>query len=183
MINRSQVKAGQAYTRMMLDKSGVIASEEEIESMEVGDFGLSNWPHEGAQIITFVNTERVGFKLICLMPNQTLPEHWHTATEGDALGKEEILRVLNGTLRLGLPGEEGLSDSVIPDGKTDYYTCRSVKNLYAGEQYLLSPGVKHWLQGGEEGVVLYSISSAAHCQLDPFTDPHVVRKVQIIENE
>ena len=68
MIYRSQVEQGREYTRKMLEKAGVLASEEEIESMEVGDFGLSNWPTEGAQIVTFVNTDRVGFKLICLMP-------------------------------------------------------------------------------------------------------------------
>lgn len=183
MIYRSQVEAGRAYTREMLAKAGVQASEQEIAAMEVGDFGLSNWPQEGAQIVTFVNTDRVGFKLICLMPDQTLPEHWHTAVEGDALGKEEILRVLYGTLRLGLPGNDGLTESHIPAGKEACYSCRTEKLMHAGEQILLSPGIKHWLQGGAEGAVLYSISSAAHCQLDPFTDPTIVRVAKIVEDE
>ncbi len=182
MIYRSQVNRGREYTREMLEKAKVFASEKEIGSMEVGDFGLSNWPREGAQIVTFVNTDRVGFKLICLMPDETLPEHWHTAVEGDALGKQEILRVLYGTLRLGLPGEGELTESVIPAGKDAFYTCRAEKLMHAGEQILLEPGVKHWLQGGKEGVVLYSISSAAHCQLDPFTDPNIVRVAKIIED-
>ena len=116
------------------------------------------------------------------MPDETLPEHWHTAVEGDALGKQEILRVLYGTLRLGLPGEGKLTESVIPAGKDAFYTCRTEKLMHAGEQILLEPGVKHWLQGGKDGVVLYSISSAAHCQLDPFTDPNIVRVAKIIED-
>lgn len=183
MIYRSQVEQGKAYTRMMLRKADVLASEKEIDSMEVGDFGLSNWPTEGAQIVTFVNTDRVGFKLICLMPDQTLPEHWHTAVEGDELGKQEILRVLYGTLRLGLPGEGDLTESVIPAGKDAFYHCRTEKIMHAGEQILLEPGIKHWLQGGQEGVVLYSISSAAHCQLDPFSDPNIVRVAVISEDK
>lgn len=182
MIYRSQVKQGRAYTREMLAKAHVPVSDAEIEAMEVGDFGLSNWPSEGAQIVTFVNTNRVGFKAICLMPNQALPEHWHTAVEGDELGKEEILRVLYGTLRLYLPGDEGIREGVLPDGKESCYSCRSEHILKAGEQILLPPGIKHWMQGGEEGVVVYSISSAAHCQLDPFTDPNVVRVAKIIED-
>lgn len=182
MIYRSQVEKGRAFAQEMLKKAHVLVQEAEINRMEVGDFGLSNWPAEGAQIVTFINTDRVGFKVICLMPDQTLPEHWHTAVEGDELGKQEILRVLYGTLRLGLPGEDGLTESVIPHGKENCYTCRTEKRLYAGEQILLEPGVKHWLQGGEEGVVVSSISSAAHCQLDPFTDPNVVRLAKIVED-
>lgn len=182
MIYRSQVEKGKAFAREMLKKAHVLVHEAEISSMEVGDFGLSNWPAEGAQIVTFVNTDRVGFKVICLMPDQTLPEHWHTAVAGDALGKQEILRVLYGSLRLGLPGEGGLTESVIPHGKENRYTCHTEKLLHAGEQFLLEPGVKHWLQGGEEGTVVASISSAAHCQLDPFTDSNVVRLAKIVED-
>ena len=182
MIKRSQVEEGRAFTREMLAKAHVLVQEEELQAMEVGDFGLSNWREEGAQIVTFVNTNRVGFKVICLMPDQALPEHWHTAVEGDELGKEEILRVLYGTLRLYLPGGEGIKEGVLPGGKEDCYQCRDEHIMKPGEQILLTPGVKHWLQGGEEGVVLYSISSAAHCQLDPFTDTNVVRVAKIVED-
>ncbi len=179
MITRKQVEEGRAYAREMLEKAHVLVNDEEIFSMEVGDFGLSNWPREGAQIVTFVNTNRVGFKVICLKPDQSLPEHWHTAVEGDELGKEEILRVLYGTMRLYLPGDSGVKEGIL---HSNYYSCRSERIMKPGEQILLTPGVKHWMQGGAEGCVVYSISSAAHCQLDPFTDPHIVRVAKIVED-
>ena len=182
MILRSHVNQGKEYTRRVLAQAHVLVSEDELERMEVGDFGLSNWREEGAQIVTFVNTERVGFKVICLMPDQALPEHWHTAVEGDALGKEEILRVVHGTLRLYLPGDQNIREGKIPAGKEACYTCREEHIMHPGEQMLLTPGVKHWLQGGQDGAVVYSISSAAHCQLDPFTDPGVVRVAKVIED-
>ena len=150
--------------------------------MEVADFGLGDYPRQGAQIATYVNTDRVGAKVICLLPGQTLPEHWHTAV-GDDPGKEETLRVLYGALRLYLPGPDTLREGRMPRGKEDCYTCRQEVLLRATEQITLKPGVKHWLQGGEAGCVVWSISSAARCALDPFTDPHIRRVPEIIEDE
>jgi len=158
----------------MLAQAGVNTSDKEWAEMEVGDFGLGNWPLEGAQIVTFVNTAKVGFKVICLLPGQTLPEHWHTG-EGTYPGKEETLRVLAGTLELGLPGESNLPAERIPAGKPASYTCRHTILLKAPGQITLQPGTKHWLRGGGDGAVVYSLSTLATCARDPFTDPEVRR--------
>jgi D-lyxose ketol-isomerase len=150
--------------------------------MEVADFGLDDYRAEGSQIATFVSTNRVGMKVICLLPNQTLPEHWHTAMEGYE-GKEEALRVLYGVLRLYLPGGNGPIEGFIPKDKQCFYTCRNEICMKPVQQVTLAPGVKHWFQAGDEGAVLFSISSMATCTMDPFTDPNIVRMPVIIKEE
>lgn len=180
MIRRSQVEEGKKQALLLLQKAQVLIDENELNTIDVADFGLQNYPQEGAQMITLLNTERVALKLICLLPGQTLPEHWHTAV-GDDAGKEETFRVLYGTLRLYLPGNDTIQEGTMPKGKSVYYTCRKEQILRPPQQLTLSPGIKHWLQGGKEGCVVCSISSAAHCALDPFTDPNVQRITKIDE--
>lgn len=180
MIKRSEVETGREAAVDLLKKAHIMLSDAERMSLEVADFGLTNWPAEGSQIATIVNTDRIGLKLICLLPGQTLPEHWHTAI-GDTPGKEETLRVAYGTLRLYLPGVEMILEGRIPEGKEPVYTCRNEVILRAPEQITLIPGTKHWMQGGAEGTVVYSISSAATCPLDPFTDPTIKRMPEIME--
>lgn len=177
---RSQIIEGKRRASPLFRRCGVPLAEAEIESMEVGDFGLNNWPDEGAQIVTLVGTDRVGLKLICLLPGQVLPEHWHTA-DGGELGKEETLRVLSGELLLYLPGG-ALGDERVPDGKAAYYRCRDERPMRAPDQITLIPDTPHWMRGGEGGCVLVSISSAATCARDPFSDPGVTRFPKIIED-
>lgn len=57
-----------------------------------------------AEILTFFNTDRISYKIIVLLPGQTLPEHWHPPM-GDDPGKEEIMRVRLGEVYLYVSGE------------------------------------------------------------------------------
>lgn len=173
-MKRSQIIRGHALAMDMLNKAKLSFSANEISQMEVGDFGLNNWPVEGAQIVTLLNTSNVGLKIICLLPGQSLPEHWHTG-EGDYPGKEETLRVLAGQLEVGLPGEESSMWKDAPAGKPASYTCRRVTVMNAPDQVTLQPGTKHWMRGGADGAVVMSISTMATCARDPFTDPGVLR--------
>lgn len=183
MLYEREVREAKAACATLLQKAGVALSGEELSTMEVADFGLGDYRAEGAQIASFVSTDRVALKVICLLPGQTLPEHWHTAMEGYE-GKEETLRVLFGSLRVYLPGESGGPvKGFIPKGKERCYTCRKEVCLAPVEQITLPPGVKHWFQGGEGGAVLFSISSMATCTMDPFTDPDIVRVPVIIKEE
>jgi D-lyxose ketol-isomerase len=166
----------------MIRGAGVKLTDKEAAEMDVADFGLERLNVEGAQIVSFFNTERVSAKVIALFPDQTLPEHWHTAV-GDDPGKEETIRVIDGTVYCYIPGEESVSRGHIPTGKGDYYTVRHEIVMKPGDQMTLQPGVKHWFQAGGEGAVLYSFSSAARCALDPFTDPDIVRVTKISDQE
>lgn len=180
MLTRNEYIEVQKKAAQMIRNAGIKMSDKEIDEIQVSDFGLNCIEKEGAQILTFFNTERVSAKIIVLFPKQTLPEHWHTSVGIDP-GKEETFRVIEGKAYLYIPGEETVKEGFIPEGKEAYYTVRNEVALYSCDQMTLEPGVKHWIQAGEEGAVLYSFSSCARDTLDPFTDPNVVRITKIVE--
>lgn len=181
MIFRSQVNWGCERMIEKMKLAQIKVSDYEIENIEVTDFGLNNYPAEGAQIITFVNTRKVGFKIIHLLPGQILPEHMHTASLGEE-GKEESFRMIWGQMSLYLP-DSILSDNILQDGNTDWYTCKKEKIMLPPETITIQHDIKHWLKGGPSGCLVYSISSWARCALDPFTNPKVTRVTKIVEDK
>ena len=206
MITKEQFNFGREAAIALLHKAGVGVTELELDGMDVADFGLNNYPAEGAQIITLLDTKKVNCKIICLMEGQVLPEHMHTASLGEE-GKEETFRVIYGTLHLFLPGEAGseiiqphavrYSDNSVknstgfvpiasapgfrpPAGKERFYTCRRELILGPLGQTTVDHDTPHWFAGGEGGCALYTFSSWARDAYDPFTDPNVVRKTVVI---
>ena len=77
---------------------------------------------EGVQVLTFFNTKRIAAKILVLFPNQTEPEHRHPQV-GDDPGKEETIRIIKGTVRFYIPGDDNTQYGIIPQGKEDYYTA------------------------------------------------------------
>ena len=179
MITRAEHKNAQGKAAGMIQKSGIKIGEDEIDRIEVVDFGLSHLEIEGAQILTFFSTDRVTAKVIALFPGQTLPEHWHLPV-GDDPGKQEIIRVVDGTACICIPGDDTLKSAKIPAGKEDMYTCRHEVVMKECDQLILEPGTKHWFQAGDEGAIMYSFSTCARDMLDRFTDPKVVRKTVVV---
>ena len=178
MLTRAEYDAAKSCAASIIQESGVSITDKEIKKVEVADFGLSRLNIEGAQILTLVATDRIAAKIIVMFPNQTIPEHWHPRV-GEDLGKEETVRIISGTLRFYIPGDESISEGFIPDGKEDAYTVRHELNLKPGEQITLQPGTKHWFQAGEDYAVMYSFSTVARDVLDCFTDPHIERITRI----
>ncbi len=88
----------------IIKKTGLILTPEEIEGMEIADFGLNEIEISGAQIITIVNTDQIAVKILIMLPYQTEPEHAHLAI-GEYNGKEETIRCEWGELYLYSPGE------------------------------------------------------------------------------
>ncbi len=162
----------------MIRRVGIAVSENELNNMDAADFGLNDLYAEGAQMLELFNTHRISAKVIVLFAGQTLPEHWHDKV-GDDPGKEEIIRAAYGKAYVYLPGSSVVIASQIPKGKGKYYTSRKEFILTPGEQIVLSPGIKHWIQAGVEGAVLYSFSTCARDELDKFSDPAVIRKTLI----
>lgn len=180
MLKRADYAAAQNRAAAMIKEAGICVTDAEARKVEVADFGLGRLDVEGAQILTFVATDRIAAKVVALFPNQTLPEHWHPPVGGDP-GKEETVRVVWGTLRLYIPGSENIREGFIPDGKENVYTARHELVLKPGDQMTLEPGTKHWFQAGDEGAVLYSFSTVARDVLDCFTDPNIERVTRIQE--
>ena len=178
MITREEQQRAIAAANELYQRAGLLLREDEQRSVEVADFGLSNLQSEGAQILTLVQTGRLGVKLLALTPHQTLPEHWHPPV-GDDPGKEETVRHLYGDIYVYVTGADTLNNGFIPEGKDAVYTLRHELVPKPGDQLTFSPGEKHWFQAGPRGAVLYSFSTVARDILDQFTDPAVQRQTVI----
>ena len=178
MLTRAEFEAAQTRGVDVIRESGIHITDDEAKRVEVADFGLGHLDVEGAQILTLVDADRIAVKIIALFPNQTLPEHGHPPV-GDDPGKEETVRVVWGTVRFYIPGNDSMRECFAPAGLDDVYTMRHEVILRLGNQITLEPGTKHWFQAGEKGSVMYSFSSVAHDVLDGFTDPYIKRVTQI----
>ena len=178
MITKAEMQQAKKRAGVMLCEAGIKFSGQELDRIDIADFGLSNLLVEGAQIFSLLETEKVACRIIALFPGQTEPEHWHESV-GEIPGKEETLRVITGKLRVCVEGESDLDEGIIPKGKEAYYTCRHQILMEPCDNLTLYPGMKHWFQAGEEGCVFYTVSTTAKDSSDPFTDPSVVRKTRI----
>jgi D-lyxose ketol-isomerase len=181
MITRGQLDSSRGRAAEMIRRAGVPITDTEAAKIEVADFGLSHLEIEGAQILTLVQTGRLGVKVVALFPGQALPEHWHPPV-GEDEGKEETLRVLDGEVSLYIAGESAGPPVRVPEGKEAVYTARQETVMRRGDQSTLSPGTKHWFRAGPEGAVLFSFSSVARDLLDQFTDPEVQRATEVAED-
>ncbi len=180
MITRQQKAGAQRRAADLIRAAGLPITDDEADRIEVADFGLSNLEIEGAQILTLVQTDRIGAKVIALLPGQALPEHWHPPMGADP-GKEETVRLQWGTVLIYVDGPDTLQLGRVPAGKERAYSLRHELVLRPAEQLQFRPGEKHWFQAGTEGAVLFSFSSVARDVLDMFTDPAVERVTKVKE--
>lgn len=182
MIRRSEVRRAQERAARMLADAGIVLTAEERERIEVASFGLNELEKQGLEIITYINNERYCAKELVLFPRQTCPEHLHPPVGTDP-GKTETFRCRAGLVYLYVEGEPTEHiQAVIPTGNARFYTVFHEVVLKAGEQYTISPGIRHWFQAGDEGAVVSEFSSTSRDEYDIFTDPGIVRIPQIIED-
>jgi D-lyxose ketol-isomerase len=162
-------------------KAGIVLTREEIDNIEVADFGLNDVERTGLEIVTYVNTERVCAKELVLTPYQTCPEHRHPAIAGE-VGKEETFRCRYGKVYLyvdGNPTEQRMAEP--PKGDEEYYSVFHEIILNPGEQYTIFPNTLHWFQAGEEGAVVSEFSTKSRDEADIFTDVRI-RRLPVIED-
>ncbi len=178
MVKLSEVLQARQDARRAFSACGISLTDEEVNGMDVADFGLGNFKLEGGQMATFFCTTRVSTKIIYLYPGQTLPQHWHIS---EGYGKEETLRVIGGTLYMCSEGDDTLHFAQIPPHNDIYYTCRHETVMQNTDQITFMPGEKHWFQGGPQGAVIFSFSNCAIDALDPFENPNIIRTTVISE--
>jgi D-lyxose ketol-isomerase len=159
----------------MLSGAGIVLTSEEVDRIEVADFGLSDLDRLGLELITYINTERVCAKDLVLFPGQTCPEHRHPPV-GDDPGKEETFRCRQGVVYVYLAGAETTKiKATIPVGKEDTFTVFQEYILQPGEQVTIPPNTLHWFQSGPEGAVVSEFSTRSRDEFDFFTDPAIAR--------
>jgi D-lyxose ketol-isomerase len=181
MITQAEQRRARQQAAALLQKTGLAFRHDELASIEVADFGLSELESSGAQILTLVNSEKIAAKLLALTPGQTLPEHAHPRL-GAYEGKEETLRCAWGELYLYGPGEPTPNPKGHPPAQyMDTYTVWREHILRPGDQVTFEPNTAHWFQAGPEGAVVWSFSTKAVDVQDVFTDPHITRQIVIVE--
>ena len=182
MITRSEAESARRRCAEILAQTGLALRQEEIDGMEVADFGLSKLEESGAQIVTLVDTDQIAAKLLVLLPDQTEPEHKHPPL-GDYPGKEETIRCEWGEVYLYAPGEPTPnSKGHPPQHRLHTYTVWHETILLPGEQVSFPPDTPHWFQAGPEGCVIWSFSTKVVDVQDVFTDPEVVRQTVVVED-
>lgn len=181
MITRTDYENAQRRAKELLCQTGIFIRPEELEKIEVADLGLSELELSGVQILTLVNTEKIGVKLLIIFPNQCEPEHKHPSL-GEYAGKEETFRCEWGTLFLYGVGEPSKHPKGHPPGhRKATYTVWHEYILEPGEQVTFPPNLPHWFQAGPHGAVVWSFSTKAIDLRDVFTDTNVKRQTMILD--
>lgn len=132
-------------------KAGIVLTDDEVEDIQIMDYGLDKLEETGLQLFIYVNTDRYCSKELVLFPGQTCPEHRHPPVGGEK-GKQETFRCRWGKVYLYVEGEKTENPSVLPpEEDKEYYTVWHEIVLEPGGQYTIPPDTKHWFQAGEEG--------------------------------
>ncbi|MBL4956600.1 MULTISPECIES: D-lyxose/D-mannose family sugar isomerase [Bacillus] len=154
-------------------KAGIVLTDDEVEDIQIMDYGLDKLEETGLQLFIYVNTDRYCSKELVLFPRQTCPEHRHPPVGGEK-GKQETFRCRWGKVYLYVEGEKTENPSVLPpEEDKEYYTVWHEIVLEPGGQYTIPPDTKHWFQAGEEGAVITEMSSTSTDDHDVFTDPRI----------
>ncbi|AHK48037.1 MULTISPECIES: D-lyxose/D-mannose family sugar isomerase [Bacillus] len=154
-------------------KAGIVLTDNEVEDIQIMDYGLGKLEETGLQLFIYVNTDRYCSKELVLFPRQTCPEHRHPPVGGEK-GKQETFRCRWGKVYLYVEGEKTENPSVLPpEDDKEYYTVWHEIVLEPGGQYTIPPDTKHWFQAGEEGAVVTEMSSTSTDDHDIFTDPRI----------
>ena len=181
MLTKNQYDAAREKALGYFKKAGIVLTEEEMDNLEVADFGLNELEHTGLQLVTYVNTSKCCAKELILFPHQTCPEHRHPPVEGES-GKEETFRCRWGEVYLYVEGEPAESPkAILPKGREKTYTVWHEIILKPGQQYTLYPNTKHWFQAGPTGAVVSEFSTKSRDESDIYTDEDIQRIPQIEE--
>jgi len=179
MITKAQYNTAKDEALEYYKKASIILTKEEIEKLEVSDFGLNELENTGLELVVYVNTTRCCAKEMVLFPHQTCPEHRHPPVDGEP-GKEETFRCRWGEVYLYVEGEPARSPKAIaPKRREKTYTVWNEIILKPGQQYTLYPNIKHWFQAGAEGAVVSEFSTKSRDEADIFTDEEIQRITQI----
>lgn len=159
----------------LLDHASIVLTEQEVQEIEVADFGLGEVERQGLELIVYVNNDRYCAKELVLLPNQTCPEHRHPPVSGQP-GKEETFRCRWGKVWLYVEGEPTLKmQAEVPVGSEAHYSVFHEVELNPGYQYTIPPNTLHWFQAGTEGAVVSEFSSTSRDEFDVFTDLRIKR--------
>jgi len=166
----------------ILSKGHISITKKERELIEIADFGLSDYPRVGLQILTYYNSPEYCSKELIMLPNQVCPEHRHPPY-GEHPGKKETFRCRWGKVYLfvddlSLPRlEKDMINSRVPLPAKDrqLYSCDRYIELTPGDQYTIPSNTLHWFVSGPDGAIVSEFSTENTDVYDVFTDIRVKR--------
>ena len=175
MLTTTEVAAARRRAADILADAGIALTPEELDGIEVADFGLSRLEELGLELLVYVNTDRVCAKELVLFPRQTCPEHRHPPFDGTP-GKEETFRCRRGLVYLYTEGDRSPAPAAqLADADRGVFTVWREIVLAPGDQHTIPPNTLHWFQAGDEGAIVTEFSTTSRDELDVFTDPRVRR--------
>lgn len=181
MITKTELKRRQNEALAYFQRAGLVITPAEHPQIEVADFGLSEFEKTGLGVLVYVNTERCCAKELAMWPGQTCPEHRHPNVGGQP-GKEETFRCRWGKVFLYVAGKKTLRPKCRPPaGREAAYTVWREIELNPGDQYTITPNIRHWFQAGKEGAVVSEFSTHSTDENDIFTDKTIGRATKVVE--
>lgn len=179
MITSEQLNEYRQRAAALLEKAGIVLTDEERMSIEVADLGLGSPAETGLEIVVYINTERYCAKELVLLPGQTCPEHRHPPFD-ETPGKQETFRCRWGRVYLYVEAEPTPDPTCVPP--PGVYTAWHEVVLDPGQQYTIPPNTLHWFQGGPQGAIVSEFSSESRDDLDEFSDPAIHRDTRVSDD-
>ena len=181
MMTKEDVQKRKERSAALFAKAGIVITDAEKETIEIADFGLSEFEKVGLGVLVYINTDRYCAKELAMWPGQSCPEHRHPPFDSGP-GKQETFRCRWGRVFIYIEGKKTESPKgKIPAGKEDVFTISHEIELKPGEQYTVKPNTLHWFQAGPEGAVVSEFSSRSADEYDIFTDKEIARFTKIVE--
>ena len=178
MLKRQELEEARERAAAALRDAGIVVTREEVQRLEVADFGLGHLAGIGLEVVVYVNTPRVCAKEIVMFPGQTCPEHIHPPFDGGP-GKEETFRCRSGTVLLYVDGDPTPDPRYRPP-RAEHYRAWHEVVLRPGDQHTVYPGTRHWFHA-PEGAVVSEFSTQSRDDLDIFTDPGIQRATRLAD--
>ena len=183
MITEQEHDEVKSRALAMLRAAGIALRPDEVDAVEIADFGLGRVREIGLELVVYVDTERCCAKELVLLPRQTCPEHRHPPV-ADYRGKEETFRCRWGRVYLYVEGEPAKSPrALVPSGHERHLTVWHEIVLEPGDQRTIPPNTLHWFQADGEGAIVTEFSTKSMDEHDVFTDPSIQRITRIGDPE
>lgn len=180
MISKQQYEEIKEQVLGYLAQANIAVTKEEMDRIEVADFGLNDIYNNGLQLLEYVNTSRVCAKELVMLPGQACPEHRHPPF-GNYMGKEETFRCRFGRVHLFVEGAATIrTQAQPPENGKKYFTVQHEIILHPGDQFTIPVDTLHWFKAGEEGAVITEFSTTSYDDYDIFTNPEI-KRIPVVE--
>jgi D-lyxose ketol-isomerase len=149
--------AREAYFEMMRYFQYPIPERFYTDDFWVKDFNIGNFVESGLAGIFWISSEEYNISghEMFLLPNQSVPEHWHVGTEITG-PKLEAWHVRNGEIYTYSEGVASADvENTIPSSHKECTVAKKVQRVKPGEVAILSgAGERHWMRAGAEGAIV-----------------------------